>query len=108
MDQVFDILETQDHLGDAPDAVVVMELKGAVEFEDVHFAYGEARGSPLINGIHRHVKPGEHVAVVGARGAQQADEGTHRLRHCPPAEHGGGLGLHPGAEGRPHHQGGAA
>ena len=69
MDQVFDILDTQDHLGDAPDAVEVTELKGAVEFEDVHFAYGEARGSPLINGIHLHVKPGEHVALVGPSGA---------------------------------------
>jgi len=69
MDQVFDILDTQDHLGDAPDAVEVTELKGAVEFEDVHFAYGEARGSPLVNGIHLHVKPGEHVALVGPSGA---------------------------------------
>jgi ATP-binding cassette subfamily B protein len=69
MDQVFDILDTQDHLGDAPDAVEVTEVKGEVEFDDVHFAYGEARGSPLINGIRLHVKPGEHVALVGPSGA---------------------------------------
>lgn len=69
MDQVFDILDTQDHLGDAPDAVEVTEVKGEVEFDDIHFSYGPSRGSPLINGIHLHVKPGEHVALVGPSGA---------------------------------------
>jgi ATP-binding cassette subfamily B protein len=69
MDQVFDILDTQDHLGDAPDAVEVTEVKGEVEFEDVHFAYGASRGAPLIDGIDLRVKAGEHVALVGPSGA---------------------------------------
>ncbi|NMO14893.1 ABC transporter ATP-binding protein [Pyxidicoccus fallax] len=69
MDQVFDILDTQDHLGDAPDAVEVTEVKGEVEFADIHFAYGPDRSSPLINGIDLHVKQGEHVALVGPSGA---------------------------------------
>jgi ATP-binding cassette subfamily B protein len=69
MDQVFHILDTQDHLGDAPDAVEVTGLHGEVEFDNVHFAYSPERSSPLINGISLHVRPGENIALVGPSGA---------------------------------------
>jgi ATP-binding cassette, subfamily B, bacterial len=69
MDQVFHILDTQDHLGDAPDAEEVTGLRGEVEFDDVHFAYSPDRSSPLINGISLHVRPGENIALVGPSGA---------------------------------------
>jgi ATP-binding cassette subfamily B protein len=69
MDQVFHILDTQDHLGDAPDAEEVTGLRGEVEFDDVHFAYSQERSSPLINGISLHVRPGENIALVGPSGA---------------------------------------
>jgi ATP-binding cassette, subfamily B, bacterial len=69
MDQVFHILDTQDHLGDAPDAEEVTGLRGEVEFDDVHFAYSPERSSPLINGINLHVRPGENIALVGPSGA---------------------------------------
>jgi ATP-binding cassette subfamily B protein len=69
MDQVFHILDTQDHLGDAPDAVEVTGLRGEVEFDNVHFAYSPERSSPLINGINLHVRPGENIALVGPSGA---------------------------------------
>jgi ATP-binding cassette subfamily B protein len=69
MDHVFTILDTQDYLGDAPDAKEVTGLHGEVEFDDVHFAYPPGRESPLLNGIRLHVKPGEHVALVGPSGA---------------------------------------
>lgn len=69
MDQVFHILDTQDHLGDAPDAQEVTGLRGEVEFDDVHFAYSPDQGSPLINGISLHARPGENIALVGPSGA---------------------------------------
>ena len=69
MDQVFHILDTQDHLGDAPDAEEVTGLRGEVEFDGVHFAYSPERSSPLINGINLHVRPGENIALVGPSGA---------------------------------------
>jgi ATP-binding cassette subfamily B protein len=69
MDQVFHILDTQDHLGDAPDAEEVTGLRGEVEFDDVHFSYSPDRSSPLIHGIRLHVRPGENIALVGPSGA---------------------------------------
>jgi ATP-binding cassette, subfamily B, bacterial len=69
MDQVFHILDTQDHLGDAPDAQEVTDLRGEVEFDDVHFAYPPGREPPLLNGIRLHVRPGENIALVGPSGA---------------------------------------
>lgn len=43
------------------------ELRGAYEFEDVHFSYEEDQ--PLLKGIHLSVKAGETIAFVGESGA---------------------------------------
>ncbi|MCI1245523.1 MAG: ABC transporter ATP-binding protein/permease [Bacilli bacterium] len=42
-------------------------LKGAVDFENVHFGYDEGR--EIIHGFSCHVKPGSKVAIVGPTGA---------------------------------------
>ncbi len=43
------------------------ELKGAVEFEDVHFEYEENK--PVLNGISLYAKSGQKIALVGSTGA---------------------------------------
>lgn len=68
LDQIFSILDTQEHIGDAPDAVEAHNLRGEVEFKDLHFAYG-ATGTIILRGIDLHVRPGEMVAIVGPSGA---------------------------------------
>ncbi len=68
LDQIFAILDTQEHIGDAPDAREVTALRGEVEFEDVHFAYG-ATGNVILRGIDLRVQPGEMIAIVGPSGA---------------------------------------
>jgi ATP-binding cassette subfamily B protein len=68
LDQIFSILDTQEHIGDAPDAVEATNVRGEVEFKDVHFAYG-ASGVIILRGIDLHVRPGEMVAIVGPSGA---------------------------------------
>ncbi len=68
LDEVFAILDVQEHLGDSPNAREVKELKGSVEFRDVHFSY-ESGGRQLINGITLKVNPGETVAIVGPSGS---------------------------------------
>ncbi len=40
LDQIFSILDTQEHIGDAPDAGEVTDVQGEVEFDGVHFTYG--------------------------------------------------------------------
>ncbi|MFP2899704.1 ABC transporter ATP-binding protein [Corallococcus sp. 4LFB] len=71
MRQVFSILDAQDHLGDAPDAREVTDVKGEVEFSDIHFAYPSASGEgrPLLRGVDLKVRPGETIALVGPSGA---------------------------------------
>src|SRR5690606_32711262 len=64
---VFSILDAQDSLGDAPGARDVKRVRGEVEFRDVSFAYEP--GSPVLENINLHAKPGEVVALVGPSGA---------------------------------------
>jgi ATP-binding cassette subfamily B protein len=70
LEQVFNILDAQDNLGDAPDAEEIVRLQGHVEFRDVRFSYPPGTGGkPLIDGITLDVKPGENIALVGPSGA---------------------------------------
>jgi ATP-binding cassette subfamily B protein len=67
LEQVFSILDATDALEDAPDAVDVPRLTGAVVFSSVRFHYDAAR--PILEGIDLVVRPGEMIAVVGPSGA---------------------------------------
>jgi ATP-binding cassette subfamily B protein len=70
VDQIFSILDHQDTLGDAPDAVTLDRVRGEVEFDEVTFTYGRrATDKPLIDKLSLRVKPGENVALVGPSGA---------------------------------------
>ena len=65
--RVFDILDAEPEPLDAPNALPVDRLSGAVRFEDVDFAYdGE---HPVLRNIQLDVRPGEVVALVGPSGA---------------------------------------
>jgi ATP-binding cassette subfamily B protein len=68
VEEVYAILDAQDHLGDAPDAREVLGLKGDVEWSRVRFGY-DAAGPPLLDGIDLHVRAGERVAIVGPSGS---------------------------------------
>ena len=64
---IFSILDTQDSLGDAPDAKELKNVQGLIEFQDVHFHYN-ATNRPVLNGIDLTIKAGETVAFVGPSG----------------------------------------
>jgi ATP-binding cassette subfamily B protein len=68
LDEIFRILNVQEHLGDSPDAQDLAGVMGDVAFEDVHFRY-EQDGRPLLDGISAQVAHGQTVAIVGPSGA---------------------------------------
>ncbi|MBD3346052.1 MAG: ATP-binding cassette domain-containing protein [Chitinivibrionales bacterium] len=67
IDQVFGILDAEDHIIDSPMAQDVPPLRGDVRFHHVDFAYKNSE--QLLHDIHLSVKPGENIAIVGPSGA---------------------------------------
>lgn len=67
IDRVFETLDTRPEIIDAPDAIHLGTVKGAVEFKDVSFGYDPAQ--PVLHHISFQVNPGETIAIVGPSGA---------------------------------------
>jgi ABC-type multidrug transport system fused ATPase/permease subunit len=66
-DRIFELLDQQAEIQDAPDALAVEQITGDVRFEDVHFRYGS--GDEVLHDVDFHMAPGEVVALVGPSGA---------------------------------------
>ena len=68
LDKIFELLDEQPELVDAPDAVELERLKGEIAFEDVAFRY-QGQDEWALCEVDLHVPPGQTVALVGATGA---------------------------------------
>jgi len=70
LDKIFDLLDEQADLVDAPDAIELDRVRGEVRFEDVSFAYRTEEGSKYaLQDVSLVVPPGQTVALVGSTGA---------------------------------------
>src|SRR5690606_32746875 len=67
IEQMFDLLDVKQEVVDKPGAPALKIDKGAIRFEDVHFAYDANR--PILKGISFEVPAGKTVAIVGPSGA---------------------------------------
>lgn len=67
LNRTFEILDQKVETPDAPDAITLENVKGAVSFEQVDFSYTKAQ--PLIRDFNFKAAPGERVAIVGKTGA---------------------------------------
>ena len=65
-DRIFELIEAEPQIPDAPDAVELKDVKGNVELDQVAFSYVEDR--PLISDLNLTVKPGQTIAIVGPTG----------------------------------------
>ncbi|MBI6040178.1 ABC transporter ATP-binding protein [Clostridium perfringens] len=66
-ERVFEFLDEEDEVKDPVNSVDSSEIRGEVEFEDVHFGYNPDK--IIINDFSVDVKPGQKVAIVGPTGA---------------------------------------
>jgi ABC-type multidrug transport system fused ATPase/permease subunit len=70
LDKIFELLDQDPDLVDAPDAIDLPTLRGEIRFEDVTFAYRtEDETVRALDGISIAIPPGQTVALVGATGA---------------------------------------
>lgn len=73
LDKIFDLLDTDADIVDAPGAVDPEDLEGRVTLESVSFSYGREAGADdapwALHGIDLEIEPGETVALVGSTGA---------------------------------------
>jgi ABC-type multidrug transport system fused ATPase/permease subunit len=68
LDKIFELLDEQPELVDAPDAVELGRLRGEIAFEGVSFRY-QGQDEWALCEVDLHVPPGQTVALVGATGA---------------------------------------
>lgn len=64
--RVFGVLDEQPEIKDAPDAHVLENVKGHVQFDHVNFTY--TVGSEVLHDINIDAQPGQIVALLGATG----------------------------------------
>ena len=67
MGAMFDLIDTDAEVKDAPGAPALRVDRGEVRFEDVRFGYDRDR--EILKGIDLVIRPGQTVAVVGPSGA---------------------------------------
>ena len=65
--RIFDLLDAEPDLVDAPGAKRMGPLRGEIELRDVSFAY--TSNEDVLRGVSLKVSPGETVAIVGPTGA---------------------------------------
>ncbi|TAJ20562.1 MAG: ABC transporter ATP-binding protein [Dehalococcoidia bacterium] len=66
-ERIFGILDQPEEIVDAPDAAPLDEVRGAIRFDHVWFAYQGEHW--VLRGLDFSIAPGEKVAIVGATGA---------------------------------------
>jgi len=66
-ERVFELLDTVPEIEDAPEAIELPAIRGAVAFEGVSFRYGT--GEEVLRGVSFEMQPGQVVALVGPSGA---------------------------------------
>ena len=68
-ERVFQTLDTEPEIRDAPDAVELKRIEGRIEFKNVTFYYDRDAGDPVLSGINLTVEPGELIGLVGHSGS---------------------------------------
>lgn len=82
VERIFQLLDLRPRVADAPDAVELPTEPGAIEFDDVRFAY--PGGTEVLDGFTLTMHRGERVALVGASGSGKSTVGRLLVRTYDP------------------------
>ena len=66
-ERVFELLDMEPDVVDAPDALELTQVRGRVEFRNVSFSYDDKL--PVLHNVSLAARPGEMIAIVGPSGA---------------------------------------
>ncbi len=66
-ERIFEVLDAEPDVREAPQPVHAPRIEGAVRFENVEFGYHPAQ--PVLRGVSFEVHPGEMIGLVGHTGA---------------------------------------
>ncbi|WP_322805408.1 ABC transporter ATP-binding protein [Thermanaerothrix sp.] len=66
-ERIFNLLDVEPTIQDAPDAIEMPPIRGEVEFRNVSAEY--IKGQPVLKNISFVAKPGQTIAIVGPTGA---------------------------------------
>ena len=66
-ERVFEMIDQEPEISDAPDALPLDRIEGEVAFDHVEFAY--VPGVPVIKDMSLQAEPGQTIALVGPTGA---------------------------------------
>jgi ABC-type multidrug transport system, ATPase and permease components len=83
-ERVFQVLDTEPEITDAPDAIDLPTVKGEVTFENVRFRY--PNGDEVLKGVSFRIRPGERVAIVGPSGVGKTTIVMLLMRFYEPTE----------------------
>jgi ATP-binding cassette, subfamily B, bacterial len=67
VERVYELIDSQPEVADAPDAIDVPDGPLAVHLDGVRFGY--ARSEPVLDGVSLLIEPGETLALVGTPGS---------------------------------------
>ncbi len=67
LEHVFDTIDYPEEIRDKKDSVVLKDVTGKIDFNDITFAY--EKGDNILEHFDLHVSPGETIALVGPTGA---------------------------------------
>ncbi|MCC6627140.1 MAG: ABC transporter ATP-binding protein [Chloroflexi bacterium] len=65
-ERIFDVLDAEVDIKDAPDAGELPPISGRVVYQDVRFGYGQTE---ILKGVNLVAEPGDMIALVGETGA---------------------------------------